>query len=74
MIDGVMILLLVAVWKLTVAMAWQNATTPITITLVSRSSAMRQNPGVPNGSGLSQASRPPAKNTDSASSTTTTMA
>src|SRR5690606_34719892 len=60
MIDGVMMRLFVAVWKLTVAIAWQKATIAMTVTLVARISAMRQNPSVPYGIGLSQASRPAA--------------
>jgi hypothetical protein len=60
MIDGVMMRLFVTVWKLTVAIAWQKATTAMTTTLVTRSSAMRQKPSEPTGIGLSQASSPKA--------------
>src|SRR5699024_2034649 len=61
MIDGVTIRLLAAVWKLTVAIAWQIATTTMTTTVVARSSATRQNPPEPKGMGLSQARMPTAK-------------
>src|SRR5699024_12499102 len=55
MIDGVMIRLLVTVWKLTVATAWHSATTIMTMTVVPRSPAIRQKPEEPTGIGLSQA-------------------
>ena len=67
MIDGVMIRLFAAVWNATVAMAWLTATIRITTTLVARDSAIRQNPGVPNGRGLSHV-RMPAQNTSPAAS------
>ena len=59
MIDGVMMRLFAADWKATVAVPWQMTTTTMTTRLVARSSAMRQNPGLPYGRGLSQATRPP---------------
>ena len=53
MIDGVMMRLLVAVWKLTVAKAWHAATTSITTMLSTRICAISQKPRVPNSIGLS---------------------
>ena len=72
MIEGVMIRLFVTVWKLTVATAWATATSAITTTAVARCWAMRQNPGVPTGSGLSQARRPNAEPRAITPSTTST--
>ena len=62
MIDGVMMRLLVTVWKATVAMDWQAATITMVRMLLARSLAMIQNPSEPNGMGLSQASKPIPKN------------
>ena len=55
MIEGVMIRLLVMVWKATVASAWHQATTRITATDVARTWAIRQKPGESTGMGLRQA-------------------
>ena len=55
MIDGVMIRLLVTVWKLTVAIAWQTATTAIATSELLRICATSQNPSLPTGIGLSTA-------------------
>ena len=68
-----MIRLFVAVWKLTVAIAWQKATTAMMTTLVTRRSAIRQKPSEPTGIGLSQASRPKAKPAEARASTATTV-
>ena len=56
-----MMRLLVTVWKVIVAIAWQNATTAITIREVPRISAISQKPREPTGMGLPIASRPSAK-------------
>src|SRR5699024_409474 len=61
MIDGVMMRLLVTVWKAMVAVAWQNAATPMTTSEVTRISAISQKPLEPTGIGLPTASRPSAK-------------
>src|SRR5690625_3877981 len=61
MIDGVMMRLLVTVWKAMVAVAWQNAATPMTTSEVPRISAISQKPLEPTGIGLPTASRPSAK-------------
>jgi hypothetical protein len=58
MIEGVMMRLFVAVWKLTVATAWQTATTSITMMLSTRMFAMIQKPSDPGGIGLPQARLP----------------
>src|SRR5690606_8917032 len=63
--DGVMMRLVVTVWKATVATAWQTATSSITITLVRRRSAISQKPFDPTGMGLSQASSPIANPAES---------
>lgn len=59
-----MMRLFVTVWKLTVAMAWQKATTSMTSTLLARICAISQKPRDPGGIGLSQASRPKPKPRD----------
>src|SRR5699024_8419672 len=61
MIDGVMMRLLVTVWKAMVAVAWQNAATPMTTSEVTRTSATSQRPLEPTGIGSPTASRPSAK-------------
>ena len=64
-----MMRLWVTVWKAIVATPWHSATTAITAMDVTRSSAIRQKPSVPKGSGLSQASRPRVNSPASATST-----
>lgn len=63
MIDGVMMRLLVTVWKLTVAMACATATSAMTVTSVARCWAIRQNPVEPTGIGFAHASRPKPETT-----------